>query len=250
MPRKTTQEESPSAERLAREHADRFDRVYAKDDETYGSDPSPEIDSFVEQCVRGGRALDLGAGLGRDTLALARRGIEVTAVDVAEAGLEKLVESASAAGLGELVKTRTGDLRSMGFGPDAYDVIIAATVLDHMALEDALPVLDRLAGSLKAGGALYVEVHTTEDPGSPVGSGARKLAPQSETAASVIHYFRSNELLHLLADRFRVIYYEERLEWDETHGKPHEHGKAVALCVRKGSHPRYFGEKAKGLHRE
>jgi len=250
MPEKSTHEESASAERLAREQAERFDRVYTKDDETYGSDPSPEIDSFVEQCVRGGRALDLGAGLGRDTLALAKRGIEVTAVDVAEAGLEKLLESARAAGVGALVKTRTGDLRSMDFEPDAYEVIVAATVLDHMALQDALPVLDRLAGSLKIGGALYVEVHTTEDPGSPVGSGSRKLATQSETAASVVHYFRSNELLQILAERFRVIYYEERLEWDATHGKPHEHGKAVALCVQKGSHPRYFGEKSKGLHRE
>ena len=250
MPEKTSHEESTSAERLAREQAERFDRVYTKDDETYGSDPSPEIDSFVEQCVRGGRALDLGAGLGRDTLALAKRGIEVTAVDVAEAGLEKLLESARAAGVGALVKTRTGDLRSMDFEPDAYEVIVAATVLDHMALQDALPVLDRLAGSLKIGGALYVEVHTTEDPGSPVGSGSRKLATQSETAASVVHYFRSNELLQILAERFRVIYYEERLEWDATHGKPHEHGKAVALCVQKGSHPRYFGEKSKGLHRE
>jgi len=250
MPEKSTHEESASAERLAREQAERFDRVYTKDDETYGSDPSPEIDSFVEQCVRGGRALDLGAGLGRDTLALAKRGIEVTAVDVAEAGLEKILESARAAGVGALVKTRTGDLRSMDFEPDAYEVIVAATVLDHMALQDALPVLDRLAGSLKIGGALYVEVHTTEDPGSPVGSGSRKLATQSETAASVVHYFRSNELLQILAERFRVIYYEERLEWDATHGKPHEHGKAVALCVQKGSHPRYFGEKSKGLHRE
>ena len=250
MPKKATREDDRSDERLAREQAERFDRVYAKNDDTYGSDPSPEIDSFVEQCVHGGRALDLGAGLGRDTLALAKRGIEVTAVDVAEAGLEKVVESAREAGVGDLVKTRTGDLRTLELEPDAYDVIIASTVLDHMALEDALPVLDRLAGSLKAGGAIYVEVHTTEDPGSPVGSGARKLAPQSETAASVVHYFRSNELLHLLAERFRVIYYEERLEWDATHGKPHEHGKAVALCVRKGSHPRYFGEKSKGLHRE
>jgi len=250
MPKKATQEDARSDERLAHEHAERFDKVYAKDDETYGSDPSPEIDSFVEQCVRGGRALDLGAGLGRDSLALAKRGIEVTAVDVAEAGLQKLLESAKTAGLGKQVKTRAGDLRTMDFEPETYDVIVAATVLDHMALDDALPVLDRLARSLKSGGALYVEVHTTEDPGSPVGSGARKLAPQSETAASVVHYFRSNELLHLLAERFRVIYYEERLEWDATHGKPHEHGKAVALCVRKGSHPRYFGEKAKGLHRE
>ena len=250
MPEKTTQEDPRSAERLAREQAERFDRVYAKDDETYGSDPSPEIDSFVEQCVRGGRALDLGAGLGRDTLALAKRGIEVTAVDVAEAGLQKVLESARAAGVADLVKTRAGDLLGMDFEREAYDVIVAATVLDHMALQDALPVLDRLAAALKTGGALYVEVHTTEDPGSPVGSGSRKLATQSETAASVVHYFRSNELLHVLAERFRVIYYEERLEWDSTHGKPHEHGKAVALCVRKGSHPRYFGEKAKGLHRE
>lgn len=237
-------------ESLAREQSSRFDRVYSRDDATYGEEPSPELASYVEQCVKAGRALDLGAGLGRDAIALARRGLHVTAVDLSGAGLERIAATAATQGLEAGIETRLEDARRLDFGDKPWDVIVAATVLDHMTLEEATRVLDSTASSLGLGGVLYVEVHTTEDPGSPVGAGSRKLSPESETAAAVVHYFRSNELLGLLAERFRVIFYEERLEYDRTHGRPHEHGKAVALCVHRGAHPQYFGEGRKGLQRD
>lgn len=61
-----------------RQQAKRFDRVYHKNEQTYGAEPSQELIHFVEQCVRdGGEALDLAAGLGRDTFALAERGLHV-----------------------------------------------------------------------------------------------------------------------------------------------------------------------------
>jgi cyclopropane fatty-acyl-phospholipid synthase-like methyltransferase len=241
-------EEAPHG-RLAREQEARFEAVYARDRDAYGAQASPELASFVEQCVPGGWALDLGAGPGRDSLALARRGLHVTAIDLAEAGIEALRESACKEGLSGLIDARAGDVRRVDFAPEAYDVIVAATVLDHMPLEDARRILEDASRALTATGVLYVEVHTTEDPGSPVGSGSRKEAPVSETAGAIVHYFRPNELLSVLAGSFRVLFYEERLEWDTTHGRPHEHGKALALCVRPRAHPPYFGQEARGLRR-
>jgi SAM-dependent methyltransferase len=235
---------------LAREQKERFEEVYSRDESTYGVDPSPELASFLAQRGGAGRALDLGAGLGRDSIALAGRGFHVTAVDLSPTGIERLREQVRAEGLSDQVEALAGDLRHMEFPAQAYAVIVAATVLDHMPLEDAVRALDAIERALERDGVFYVEVHTTEDPGSPVGAGSRKTIPASETRAAVVHYFFPNELLRLLAARFRVLFYEERLEWDTTHGRPHEHGKAVALCVPHRSHPPYFGHRAQGLHRK
>src|SRR5262245_49323641 len=93
--------------------AERFDHVYHKNAQTYGAEPSQELVRYADQCVRrGGRALDLAAGLGRDTLALAERGLHVIAVDVAEEGLRHLAEQARQRGLENRVSIVVQDIAS------------------------------------------------------------------------------------------------------------------------------------------
>lgn len=223
--------------------ARRFDRVYAADDQTYGAEPSRELIRFVEQCLRdGGRALDLAAGLGRDSLALAQRGLTVTAVDVAEEGLRLLEAQARERGLGDRVAVVMQDIAAYDYPLKTYDVIAATTALDHIERATSRALLPKIAAALTDRGVLYVEVHTTEDPGSPTGFGQKSNAPVSETAAAIAHYFEPNELLNLLTQHLRIVHYEERREWDYTHGRPHVHGKAIALSVPKHAHPPYRGD--------
>jgi len=220
----------------------RFDRVYRTDDHAYGDQPSQELVRYVDQCVRGGRGLDLAAGLGRDTLALAERGLEMTAVDVAEEGLQHLAEEAQRRGLADRVQVVCADIVTYDYPQHALDVIVATTALDHIERRACLAILPKIAAALTAAGVLYAEVHTTEDPGSPTGFGRELDAPVSETAGAIAHYFEPNELMHLLGTHLRIIHYEERREWDHTHGRPHVHGKAIALAVPKSAHPPYRGD--------
>lgn len=222
--------------------AERFDRVYRDNDETYGEAPSQELIRFVDQCVRGGRALDLAAGLGRDTLALAERGLHVTAVDVAEEGLLHLTQQARERGLADRVAVVVKDIVTFAYPIKAFDVIAATTAFDHIERDKSRAVLPKIAAALTDTGVLYAEVHTTEDPGSPTGFGRELNAPVSETADAIAHYFEPNELLSLLAAHLRIVHYEERREWDHTHGRPHVHGKAIAVAVPKSSHPPYRGD--------
>lgn len=223
--------------------AKRFDRIYSANDQTYGGEPSPELIRFVDQCLRGrGRALDLAAGLGRDTLALAQRGLHVIAVDVAEEGLRSLVELARERGLENRVEVVVQDIAAFEYPPRTFDVIVATTAFDHIERSAYRGVLPRIAASLTDSGVLYAEVHTTEDPGSPTGFGRDLKAPVSETADAIAHYFEPNELLMTLAQSLRIVHYEERREWDHTHGRPHVHGKAIGLAVPKSAHPPYRGD--------
>jgi hypothetical protein len=166
----------------------------------------------------------------------------MTAVDVAEEGLACLAEEARRRGLAEWVAVVCGDIVNYDYPQQALDVIAATTVLDHIDRSRCLAILPRIAAALAPAGVFYAEVHTTEDPGSPMGFGRHLQAPVSETAAAIAHYFEPNELLHLVARHLRVIHYEERREWDHTHGRPHVHGKALALAVPKSAHPPYRGD--------
>jgi hypothetical protein len=101
----------------------------------------------------------------------------------------------------------------------------------------------KLIDGLAPEGLLYVEVHTTDDPGSDQGAGAQSDAPVSETAGQVINYFPPGELIRwaTAAPPLRVLRYEERLEWDYTHGPEHQHGKAILVAVRGRTLPDWYG---------
>ncbi|MEM6980466.1 MAG: class I SAM-dependent methyltransferase [Planctomycetota bacterium] len=225
---------------------DFFHDAYNRDDIAYGLDPSGAITEYLRQVgLSGGHALDLGAGAGRDSLALARAGYQVKSVDMSPRGIERIIERASEIGVDDRITPVVADVREIDFPVDTYDAIIATTVLDHIPADDAETVWRQMAASLTHRGVLYVQVHTTEDPGSGQLPGSEIDAPISETADAVINYFQPNQLVswacHPEAD-LRVLRYEERREWDETHGDPHQHGKAILLAVRSGHFPDWYGQ--------
>ena len=226
--------------------SDYFFDVYNRDDIAYGMEPSAALEAFLKQAARnGGKAVDLGAGAGRDSIALALAGYDVTSVDLSDRGLARIAERASEYQVSDRVRTQLCDVRQFEFLARSFDAVIATTVLDHIPAADAETVWQRMCDSLTDSGMIYVQVHTTEDPGCDQLPGRDRDAPVSETADAVINYFRPNQLAAWAVaakSRLRILRYEERLEWDYTHGSEHQHGKAVLLAVRQGYHPDWFGQ--------
>lgn len=103
-------------------------------------------------------AVDVGAGTGRLSLALARAGFDVIALDNSPAMLEVL------RGRYERIRPPKGSLRTLVAGAEELDeglledrrpdLIACSSVLHH--LPDYLQVLRRACGLLPAGGCLYV----------------------------------------------------------------------------------------------
>jgi tellurite methyltransferase len=88
---------------------------------TFGQ-TSPEVVDLSKKLTAGSRILDIGCGDGRHALFLAKKGFDVTAIDLSTAGIKKLSQLAKRSGVS--INTQVVDMRRFEF-TSSYDVIIA-----------------------------------------------------------------------------------------------------------------------------
>jgi SAM-dependent methyltransferase len=201
-----------------------FDKAYERDGLLFGDAVSKELNDYLEANRVTGVALDLGCGDGRDTVSLLKLGFAVTAIDSSAAAIRKLCgRKELTADMRHALNEVVGDIRTWHYPVEQFDVIVAATVLDHIAVGELTSVVKSMINAVKPGGVIFVQVHTVDDPGI-TGQG-----PISEFASEIRHYFEWNELLDVFKPYLRILKYEERSEWDYDHGPRHRHGMAVML---------------------
>ena len=106
-----------------------------------------------------GRALDAGAGEGADAIWLARRGWQVTAVDISGVALERAAGHAAQAGDGvpERIQWLREDFLEWRPPEGAYDLVTAQYL--HVPAEGRRMLFARLAAAVAAGGTLLIVGH-------------------------------------------------------------------------------------------
>jgi len=94
--------------------------------------------------VTGKRVLDVGCGVGRETVALAARGARVVAVDLSPTLVAKARERAAAAGVAARVEFRVVAAEDVAAAGERFDVVIGNGVLHHIDI----PVFKRTLSAL------------------------------------------------------------------------------------------------------
>jgi len=163
-----------------------------REDGTGMHHPAAFLCDHVHRLQRG-RALDVAAGRGRNTLFLARRGFTVDAVDRDEQNLAHLMDAARAQGL-EGIATRTIDLEGDPRAGQAlterrYDVIVVFFYLHR-------PLFPALLAALNPGGHLVYETFLVDNH-------FRYGHPRRKEFC-----LERNELLGL-AEGLRIVHYDE-----------------------------------------
>jgi tellurite methyltransferase len=114
--------------------------------------PDPRVVRFVQARRDAGAhtALDLGCGVGRHSLALARLGFVTTAFDASLAGLEYTRAAAEEEGLALIFER--GNMTNLGFPDASFDYVLSLNVIYHGDATVVRQTLSEVHRVLKPGG--------------------------------------------------------------------------------------------------
>lgn len=94
----------------------------------------PHIPGFAEfERWKGKRILEIGCGLGTDTINFARHGAQVTAIDLSEESLKLARQRAQVFGLGDSIRFHQGDAESLAqlVPAQKFDLVYSFGVIHH-----------------------------------------------------------------------------------------------------------------------
>ncbi len=131
-----------------------WDERHAAHEPIESSEPDPTLIGEVG-ALPPGRALDLGAGDGRNAIWLAGRGWDVTAVDFSQVALDR--GRASATAVGVHVEWRLADLLEWAPGAGRFDLVTLLFI--HLPHRERHAVYARAAAAVAPGGTLLVVGH-------------------------------------------------------------------------------------------
>jgi SAM-dependent methyltransferase len=166
-------------------------------------------------------ALDLGCGVGRHTLALARAGFTTYAFDGSAAGIDYLRTAAETAGL--TIEARVGQMTRLPYSDAQFDYVLAFNVIYHGDATIVRRVLDEIRRVLKPGGLYQGTMLSKRNAKYGVGS---EIAPNTfviDNDGDKDHphfYCNARELLELY-DGFELLSLTDKLH--EKPGSWHWH---------------------------
>lgn len=147
-----------------------WDRRYADAELVWSSRPNQFVESELSD-LSPGRAIDVAAGEGRNSIWLAERGWQVTALDFSQAGLDKgrALLARHDRGAELPVEWVRADAVRDDLGRDRYDLAVLAYL--QLPAEERREAVRRAFGALRDGGTLFVVAHDstnlTEGTGGP-----------------------------------------------------------------------------------
>ena len=192
-----------------------YDPLYGKpltgdlDKDGFKTAPNAFLVESMKAIKPGGAALDVGAGMGRNGVYLAKLGWDVTGIDLSAEGLAVMRSSAEKAGL--RVATVKTSYQDFDLGRAKWDLV--AMILSWAPVEDPA-FLARLKDSIRPGGHLVFEhvIQKTKDPYAPG-----------------VHALERGQLRELFKD-FEILVYRELDALGDWGGAPVPH---VRLLARK-----------------
>lgn len=105
-----------------------------------------------ESLLSGKAVLEIGCGPGRDARLLVDDGFNVTGIDISQSFIDIAQEQVPEATF------YREDMRTMQLPSETYDGIWCSAVLLHLKREDMVPVLKKMYGTLKKGGAVFISL--------------------------------------------------------------------------------------------
>jgi SAM-dependent methyltransferase len=176
------------------EDKEKWNRKYIT--EKFTEEPSQIVKDFYSLAKKG-KALDIAAGNGRNSIFLHKNGFEVDAVDISDVALKMINEKAPH------INTIEADLDNFNPPENNYELVLNINYLNRN-------LIPKIKDTLKKEGVLIFETFVL-----------------NEEARTKDFYLRENELLHLFLD-FYVIFYRE-FDTERHDGRKARKAQLVAI---------------------
>ena len=136
-----------------------YDKHYRESD--YFGDPYPDLISFFTEYEPKGKVLDLGSGQGRDSIALAILGYDVTGIDISKVGVSQMISAAEREGL--KLRGIVGDIYAIHVD-GSVDIVLLDSMLHFYKSdkEKETMFLSRIMDELRIGGLICIVVWKSE----------------------------------------------------------------------------------------
>lgn len=211
-----------------------YDKRYGDTENVFGAEPEETLVDHCELIDRSRPVLDIGAGQGRNTLYLARRGFHVDAIDPSEVATSQIEAQA----VREDLPVRTFVRGFDDFSPDveSYSGIAVFGIVQMLSAASIRHLTARILAWTGDGSVVFFTAFTTLDPAFERIS--RTLKPIGKNSFQddewgTKTYLEPGEILDLLPD-FEVIHHWEGMGPEHRHGAsaPERHAMAEAVLRR------------------
>lgn len=165
------------------------------------------------------KILDLGCGIGRNTLYMAKLDFDVYAFDLSESGLSQLAKEAKKSKL--KINIKKGDMLDLPYDNDFFDCLLAFHSIYHTDFEGLHKVISGIYRVVRKDGEIYITLNSKESDTWQLYADKRidnyTIIKTEKAELAVPHtYLDYHEVLELLSD-FCIIkihqifdYWEDR----------------------------------------
>ena len=187
-----------------------WEKNFLNKPEMFGLEPSlaaaKALELFKEKNIK--KIIELGAGLGRDTIFFAKNSIHVQALDYSKASVESICNKSKKLKLTDLVKTKIFDVRKkLPFENNSiegcFSHMLYCMALSNNNLEHLNNEIHRI---LKPGGMNIYTVRHTGD--GDYQNGTHIGEDLYENDGFIVHFF-SKDKVSLLAKGFKILNIEK-----------------------------------------
>ncbi|WP_127717761.1 bifunctional 2-polyprenyl-6-hydroxyphenol methylase/3-demethylubiquinol 3-O-methyltransferase UbiG [Halobacteriovorax sp. HLS] len=171
-----------------------WDKKFSGDDYLYGKAPAKFLSENYTYIPFAAKVLDVGMGEGRNAVFLARKGYNITGVDISAVAVRKARKLANEYGI--RINTVVSSMEDFNSEGELYDAILVFYYVDRKLNK-------KLVEWLKPGGILIYESHTKRQ---------KTIAGNEKYEDKYL--LREGELLTMFPD-LRILNYEEPLHMKE-----------------------------------
>ena len=125
--------------------------------------------------IRKGRALDVCSGAGVNSVYLAKKGFEVTGIDISKTAVELSRKRAQKAGVTDNCSFVWGDVLTSPLPKDRFDFIFDRGCYHHMPPEAKAEFVRRVCAALKSGGRYLLTCFSDSNPESPMNVSKKEI---------------------------------------------------------------------------